>query len=100
MVSSFYTINIILILLSLPAFVYNIKDFFNKTYSIDYTIGDNLKKSNENHSLKYKIKFIAYFLMTLISFLGLIFTILAQFTGILVKNSDLANGIFRTFGIY
>ncbi len=59
-----------------------------------------MQRSYASHSLKYKIKFMVYFFMTMFSFLGLILTILAQFTGILVKSTDMTDGIFRAFGVY
>ena len=56
-------------IISLPTTIYNIYSYYNKSYILEYEIDSpkNNQKTYSQESLKYKIKFFIYILISIIS---------------------------------
>ena len=87
---SFFTNSKFVLFISLPMPIYNIYSFFKATYKIDFKIGDsfNNQKIFKKESLKYKIKFIIYIVICVISFFIMIISFLNFVFNILFENIE------------
>lgn len=64
----------LVLIISLPTTIYNVYIYFNKSYILEYEIASprNNQKTYYQESLKYKIKFTIYIIISIISGIMLI----------------------------
>ncbi len=92
--------NWVIVIFTAPIFVFNYKEFLNKKYKLFYILGEDCSVAVADHSLKYKYKFLAYFLLTIISFIFLIMSVLCHITQTLMKdNAGHDHYVFKIFGL-
>jgi hypothetical protein len=67
--------NYIQLIICLIAFVYNANMYYSKKYRTYYSLGEFDEKHNNEFSFSYKVKFVYYFLLTLICLIKFIVTL-------------------------
>jgi hypothetical protein len=63
--TALYLGNIFILIPSLPGIFYNVKCYFDKSYRLNFKIGE--EDDHQRLSFTHKIKFVGYFVMTVIS---------------------------------
>ena len=81
--------------------IYNIICLYKKNYKLYFSIGEE-KRNRENYraqSFRYKVKFVLYALIAIISLITLIFSALYYFIEIFLSNPKGMTSLFEFFGI-
>ena len=90
--------NLIILILSLPLNCFNVYLIFYKKNRVYYSLGDkmDITKESSEHSFKYKLKCAGYLILTGGSFACLIISVILFIAEFILRDSNLAFGIFKT----
>ncbi len=99
---SIFTKSKLILIISLPSTIYNVYSYYNKSYILEYEIDSpkNNQKTYSQESLKYKIKFVIYVLISGIALIMLIIRFIYFMIDFIFSDNERIKKLLRFFGIY